>query len=223
MIRYLFIICASLLVLVSLTTETEARHRRKFATPEEIQRTRSHWRAQAIQIAREEDIPVDLFLRLIRQESGFNPNARSPVGAIGLTQLMPQTAESLGVNPYDPIQNLRGGARYLRQMLLQFKGDLRAAVAAYNAGPLAVTAYRTGQAIKVKGGKTINPRRLRIEIPPYRETVNYVASILNSPNPGPIPVSSNPPVSTVSGPKLAGSITIERGNESVTRYFFRNQ
>ncbi len=220
----LFFIFLFLVTLVGLTSSpAEARHRRVKRSSEEIQRVRAHWRLQAIQVAREEDVPVNIFLKLIHQESGFNPAARSLVGAIGLTQLMPATAESLGVNPYDPMENLRGGARYLRQMLVQFRGDLRAAVAAYNAGPLAVTAYRTGQSIRCKDGKVINPRRLRTEIPPYRETVNYVASILTAPDVGPIPppsVNSVPPPTT--GNRIVGSITIERGGQSTTRYFFRS-
>ena len=96
---------------------------------------------------------------LIRAESNFDPNAGSPAGAQGLTQLMPATAASLGVSdPYDPVQSLDGGARYLRQMLDRFGGDPAKALAAYNAGPGAVTRF---------GG-----------VPPYRETQNYVRNIL---------------------------------------------
>lgn len=102
-------------------------------------------------------IPEELFLALIQQESGWNSNARSHVGAIGLTQLMPGTAKDLNVNPHDPVQNLRGGAKYLREQFDRF-GDWRLALAAYNAGPGAVRKY---------GG-----------VPPYRETRNYVRRIL---------------------------------------------
>lgn len=104
-------------------------------------------------------IPEDLFLRLVQQESGWNPGARSHKGAMGLAQLMPDTARNLGVNPRDPVQNLNGGARYLRMMYNQF-GSWRLALAAYNAGPGAVQKY---------GG-----------IPPYRETRNYVLVIAGS-------------------------------------------
>lgn len=107
--------------------------------------------------ARRHQIPEDLFLRLVRQESGFHPAAKSSKGAIGLAQLMPGTARGLGVNPHDPGQNLEGGARYLRQQYRRF-GDWRLALAAYNAGPEAVERYRG--------------------IPPYAETQNYVKSIL---------------------------------------------
>ena len=107
--------------------------------------------------ARRHQIPEDLFLRLVRQESGFRPSAKSTKGAIGLAQLMPHTARTLGVNPHDPGENLDGGARYLSQQYRCF-GDWRLALAAYNAGPEAVERYRG--------------------IPPYAETQNYVKSIL---------------------------------------------
>lgn len=106
--------------------------------------------------ARRHRIPEDLFARLIQQESAWNPKARSHKGAIGLAQLMPATARTLGVNPMDPVQNLDGGARYLRQMFDRF-GRWPLALAAYNAGPGAVQKH---------GG-----------IPPYRETQNYVKVI----------------------------------------------
>lgn len=109
--------------------------------------------------ARKHGIPEDLFLRLVQQESGWNPNARSHKGARGLAQLMPGTAAKLGVDPNDPLQNLEGGARYLRMMYNTF-GSWRLALAAYNAGPGAVQKY--------KG------------VPPYRETRNYVRVIHGS-------------------------------------------
>lgn len=117
---------------------------------------RSAYLPHARAAARRHGIPEDLFLRLVQQESGWNPNAVSHKGARGLAQLMPATAAKLGVNPSDPIQNLEGGARYLRMMYNTF-GDWRLALAAYNAGPNAVSKYRG--------------------IPPYRETTNYVRVI----------------------------------------------
>ena len=92
------------------------------------------------------------------QESRYNHKAISSAGAIGLMQLMPGTARSLGVNPYDPWQNVFGGAAYLRRQLEKFGNDVPFALAAYNAGPGAVIKY---------GG-----------IPPYAETRNYVTTIM---------------------------------------------
>ena len=115
----------------------------------------------ADQAARAEGVDPRLFRALIQAESGWRVDARSPVGATGLTQLMPATGRSLGVtNPLDPRQNLRGGAKYIGQQLRAFKGNPRLALAAYNAGPGAVSKY---------GG-----------IPPFRETQNYVAKIMGS-------------------------------------------
>jgi soluble lytic murein transglycosylase-like protein len=102
-------------------------------------------------------IPEDLFLRLIQQESGWNPGAVSHKGASGLAQLMPATARKLGVDIDDPTENIEGGARYLKMMYDKF-GSWRLALAAYNAGPGAVEKH---------GG-----------VPPYAETQNYVKAIL---------------------------------------------
>lgn len=116
--------------------------------------------AEAMNAADEAGVDPALYVQLVQQESRFNPNARSPVGARGLSQLMPDTARALGVNPDDPVQNLKGGARYFRQQLDRFGGDVTKALAAYNAGPGAVDQY---------GG-----------VPPYKETQAYVDTILSS-------------------------------------------
>jgi soluble lytic murein transglycosylase-like protein len=107
--------------------------------------------------ARKHGVPEDLFLRLVQQESGWNPGAVSNKGATGLAQLMPGTASKLGVDIDDPSENLDGGARYLRMMYDKF-GTWELALAAYNAGPGAVEAHDG--------------------IPPYAETKNYVKAIL---------------------------------------------
>lgn len=92
-------------------------------------------------------------------ESGGRQEATSAAGAVGVMQLMPDTAASLGVNPYDKRENVEGGAKYLKEMLDLFGGDVKKAVAAYNAGPAAVKNY---------GG-----------VPPYKETQNYVNKVLD--------------------------------------------
>jgi soluble lytic murein transglycosylase-like protein len=102
-------------------------------------------------------LPATLIRSVMAAESAGRPNAVSPKGAIGLMQLMPGTARELGVDPHDPAQNVDGGVRYLRDMLVRFDYQLWHALAAYNAGPGAVEKYGT--------------------IPPYRETIQYINRI----------------------------------------------
>lgn len=113
---------------------------------------------QAALAAHRYGLPEKLFVELVRQESNFRHDALSKAGAYGLAQLMPDTARSLGVDPKDPLQNLDGGARYLKAQYQKF-GTWSLALAAYNAGPEAVRRY---------GG-----------VPPYKETENYVSKILS--------------------------------------------
>lgn len=116
--------------------------------------------------AKKHGINPELFRRMIMKESSGNPNARSPVGAMGLSQLMPGTAREMGVKDInDPEQNLMGGAKYYRSMLDQFGGDERTAAAAYNAGPGNVRKY---------GG-----------IPPFKETQDYVSKLFPDEQPTP--------------------------------------
>jgi soluble lytic murein transglycosylase-like protein len=102
-------------------------------------------------------LPPELVRSVMAAESGFQPRAISPKGAIGLMQLMPGTAQALGANPRDPAQNVDAGTRYLRDLLEKYNYRLRHALAAYNAGPQAVDKYNG--------------------VPPYRETINYIGRI----------------------------------------------
>ncbi|MGB1297761.1 MAG: lytic transglycosylase domain-containing protein [Psychrobium sp.] len=116
------------------------------------------YQAHVNRAAKKYGVDSALIRAVIHAESAFKPNAISKVGAQGLMQLMPETANYLGVNnPFDVTQNINGGAHYLQKMLKQFKGDISLATAAYNAGPSAVKKY--------KG------------IPPYKETKAYVERV----------------------------------------------
>ncbi len=111
-------------------------------------------------------VPAALLQAIARAESGFKPNAVSPKGAIGIMQLMPDTARQLGADPKDPQQNVAAGARYFVDLLRKYQQDpyqVRKAVAAYNAGPQAVDRYQG--------------------IPPYRETMEYVQKVVRQWNP----------------------------------------
>jgi soluble lytic murein transglycosylase-like protein len=102
-------------------------------------------------------LPRNLVRSVMAAESGFQADIVSPKGAIGLMQLMPQTAQDLGVDPHDPAQNVDAGVHYLRDLLLKYDGGLFRALAAYNAGPGAVDKYHW--------------------VPPYRETIDYINRI----------------------------------------------
>ena len=127
------------------------------ATPAQADVT-ARYQAAVLSLADRFEVSPALIEALVWQESRWREGALSPVGARGLAQLMPGTARELGVNPDDPLANLEGGARYLRQQLDRFDGDVEKALAAYNAGP--------GRVMAANG------------IPRIRETQNYVASVM---------------------------------------------
>lgn len=120
---------------------------------------REQFRSLAADYARSVSLEPELVWAVIQAESAFNPRALSSKGAMGLMQLMPATAASYSVDdPYDPSENMRAGTHYLRKMLDTFGGSVELALAAYNAGPQAVSRFQG--------------------IPPYRETQNYVQKVM---------------------------------------------
>ena len=144
----------------------------------------------AVRIAVEHGVAPQLVKSLIRAESNGDPTAVSPKGAMGLMQLMPETAKENGVsNPFDPISNIHGGVRYLKRLLEQFSGDVSLALAAYNAGPEKVRKYQG--------------------IPPYPETRKFVQKVkkgVAETSPDPIRISAGQnapkrdfPLETISG------------------------
>jgi soluble lytic murein transglycosylase-like protein len=108
--------------------------------------------------AKKNGLPPKFVHSVVAAESGYQPNALSPKGAIGLMQLMPATAQLYGADPHDPAQNVEAGAAYLRELLIKYDGDPRRALAAYNAGPGAVDKYNG--------------------VPPYAETQTYIERVL---------------------------------------------
>jgi biotin carboxyl carrier protein len=119
-------------------------------------------------------VPADLLAALLQQESGFNPNARSPAGALGIAQFMPGTARGMGVDPLNPQSAIPGAARYLANAIAHNHGNVRLALASYNAGQGAVDRY---------GG-----------IPPYAETQHYVQAVLAGRSRFPVLASGQVPV-----------------------------
>lgn len=144
-----------------------------FGSPCTFGKAPSPTEAEALvrRVAAEESVDANLGAAVARSESGFRMDQVSPKGAIGLMQLMPATAKRFGVDPCDPEGNVRGGARYLRALQERYRNPLLV-IAAYNAGEDAVEQHRG--------------------VPPYPETVRYVASVLNDLNGWPKPGAAGP-------------------------------
>ena len=139
--------------------EVEGAPKYVSTTPVESTSARERYEPYVQEHSNRQSLRPELVRAVIQVESGYNPRALSPKGAMGLMQLMPETARMLGVQrPYDPEQNIRGGTRYLRLLLDKYQGNEELALAAYNAGSGAVDRY----------GK---------KIPPYRETRDYVRKV----------------------------------------------
>jgi soluble lytic murein transglycosylase-like protein len=136
-------------------SKTEGVHATVFVSAE---KTRSY-DDLIVEHAQLNGVRTDLVRAVVQVESAYNPNARSPKGAKGLMQLMPATISRFGVaNPYNPVENVRAGVAYLRELLNRYRNNEELALAAYNAGPGAVDRYGEN-------------------VPPYRETQNYVLRI----------------------------------------------
>ena len=139
--------------------EEPSLNRRAAPLSASLKLRRREWIGAVNRAAGVTGVPAALIDAVITHESGYNQKAVSPAGAIGLMQLMPGTASSLGVNPRNGEENIMGGARYLAMLMRQFSGSLQLVLAAYNAGPAAVTKYG-------------------YRIPAYKETMAYVPKVM---------------------------------------------
>lgn len=176
-------------------------------------KNRSRFDHLIVASARRHNLDPGLMKAIMHTESGFNPRARSPVGAQGLMQLMPATGKDHGVrNPWDPAQNIEGAAKYLKYLTKLFKGDKRLILAGYNAGQ--------GNVLKYGG------------IPPFKETQNYVRKVLSRYNKlyrnrvsgkgGSYSASSSNGVSYIT-PKAQATATLSTSNSGGMRYSQSNQ
>jgi len=177
------------------TTSTTAT---EFRTTKPLSRRALAFDPMIEQNAAVHGVSPHLVRAVIQQESGFNPRAVSHKGAMGLMQLMPATATEYGVgDPYDPSENIRAGVAYLKGLLVRFKDDVKLALAAYNAGPTAVLKYK--------------------DIPPYRETRDYVSRITKNIDAAPKPKKIYRTYEMVDGRKVYKYSTVETpGAELIT-------
>ncbi|MFO0753427.1 MAG: transglycosylase SLT domain-containing protein [Thermodesulfovibrionales bacterium] len=162
----------------------ERRGKNSFAVPPETVSAVSREEIHSIveEKARQHDVDAGLVKAVIRAESNWNPLAVSPKGALGLMQLMPGTASLLGVlNPFDPVENIDGGTRYLKMLLEKFSGDLPLALAAYNAGPKRV--------------------ERSYSVPSIPETIAYVKKVIAHYS------GNNPEVARISTGEIRKSVT----------------
>ena len=144
---------------MQIVANSRSRRQGLFGTKALARSVLTRWRAEIEAAAREAGINEALIAAVVMVESGGDPYAKSPAGALGLGQLMPGTARRYGVrNVFNPAENLRGSATYLSDLINMFRGDLVLALAAYNAGAQAVFKYRG--------------------VPPYAETREYVPKVL---------------------------------------------
>jgi soluble lytic murein transglycosylase-like protein len=180
---------------VSPTPRTAAS---EFRTTRPISRRSLPFDAMIEENAAMHDVSPHLVRAVIQQESGFNPRALSHKGAMGLMQLMPATASDYGVtDPYNPSENIRAGVAYLKGLLVRFKDNVELALAAYNAGPTAVTRYGA--------------------IPPYRETRDYVTRITGRLEAAPKPKKIYRTYEMVNGRAIPKYSTVETpGAEMIT-------
>lgn len=137
------------------------RTKRTFTMPSGTYNYPKSYEDEILRAAKQYDIDPDLVKAVIKVESNFNSTAVSQKGAIGVMQLMPETAQDYSVNdPFNPTENINGGTKYLKDLMEMFNGNLQLALAAYNAGQNAVIKYG-------------------FKIPPYAETIDYVERVLN--------------------------------------------
>jgi soluble lytic murein transglycosylase-like protein len=158
------------------------------------------YKAAVDRIAAEQSVPAELIHSVIQVESNYNPNAVSPKGALGLMQLIPATARRFGVaDAFDPVENIRGGAAYLKYLLDLYAGNYTLALAAYNAGEGAVARYG--------------------DVPPFQETRNYVKLVARqlaghaaAPAPPPVPAAAQPVEQPPAGPSHIREIVAADGS-----------